>query len=288
MASYQIYQFDGVGLPLYNPETDLMSGVVASTLRQSIGGTFDIYGIRQRLPDTLNFAVNGTYAAADANILLIDHAGNRILDHANNRILVATPTQWLRLQVDALRSRIGVRGTIWRRRWQDTTVTQWKTARLLSINELGNTRLRTYLAELDCQFETAHAAWRSSAASTVSGNLVSGGPLGLNVTSDGNAPVTDPVITITASGSITSIQIVCVAAGVDLTWTGTLSAGQSLVIDCGAPSVLKAGANAYSGLTLGAGHTARGWLPLAAGINVLTVYANGTGTASISHYNQWM
>ena len=288
MASYQIYQFDGVALPLYNPEADHSTGAAGSTLRQSIGGVFDTYGTRQRLPSSVQFGVRGIYAAGDGNTLLIDHAGNHIVDHSGNRILVATAEQWLRLQVDALRAKIGVRGTIWRRRWQDLTVTQWKTARLLSIQEKGNTELRTSMAEFDLAFETAHAAWRSAAASTVSGNLVSGGYLGLNVTSDGNAPVTDPVITITASGTITSIAIVGVALGVDLRWTGALYAGQSLVIDCGAMSVLKAGVDAYVGLALGAGHTARGWLPVAYGINVLTVYANGAGTASISHYNQFI
>ena len=288
MASYQIYQFDGVALPLYNPETDLSSGVAASTLRQSIGGTFDVYGSRQRLPDVVKFTTRGIYVAGDGNTLLVDHSGNRILDHSGNRILVATSLQWLRLQVDTLRARAGVRGTIWRRRWQDTTVTQWKTARLLSVKEAGSTKLRTALAELECAFETAHAAWRSSAASTVSGNLVSGGYVGLNATSDGNAPVTDPEITVTASGAITDVRIACAALGVDLRWTGTLASGHTLTIDCGAMSVFRSGSDAYSGFTLSAGHTARGWLPLAAGINALTVYADGTGTAQISHYNQWM
>jgi hypothetical protein len=288
MASYQIYQFDGVALPLYNPETDHSTGAAGSTLRRSIGGVFDTYGARQRLPDIVPFGIRGIYAGGDGNTLLVDHSGNHILDHSGNRILVATAAQWLRLQVDELRSRIGVRGTIWRRRWDNLAVAQWKTARLLSIKESGNTELRTALAEFDLAFETAHAAWRSAAASTVSGNLVSGGLLGLNATSSGNAPVTDPVITIAASGAITSIVIGCVALGVDLRWAGTLSPGQALVIDCGAMSVLQAGGNAYSGLTLGAGHTARGWLPLNYGINVVTIYANGAGTASISHYDKFI
>lgn len=225
MASYQIYQFDSVPLPLYNPEADHSPGVVGSTLRQSIGGVFDVYGTRQRLPDVVNFGLRGIYAAGEGNTLPVDHSGNHILDHSGNHILIATSEQWLRQQVDLLRSRIGVRGTIWRRRWEDTTVTEWKTARLLALKESGNTQLRTVLAEFDLSFETAHAAWRSASASTASGNLVSGGYLGLLATSGGNAPVMDPVVTIAAGGTITSIEIVCVAAGVDLRWAGSLAAG---------------------------------------------------------------
>lgn len=288
MASYQIYLFDNVTLPLYNPEADLSTGAAPSTLRASVGGTFDVYGSRQRLPDVVQFSVRGIYAAGEDNLVLVDHAGNHIVDHSGNRILVATATQYLRLQVDELRSRIGVRGTIWRRRWENTAIRQWKTARLLSIKEQGNTELRSVLAELDCTFETAHPAWRDEAASAPSATLVSGSWCALNAESVGNAPVTDPVITITASGTITSAQIVCVAAGVDLRWAGTLSSGQALVIDCGAPSVARAGVNAYSQFSLGSGHTARGWLPLAAGVNVISVYANGPGTVTISFYNKWL
>ncbi|MBK8772656.1 MAG: hypothetical protein IPM06_19825 [Rhizobiales bacterium] len=288
MASYQIYEFNGVALPLYNPEADHSTGSVPSTLRPSIGGIFDVYGARQRLPDTVQFGVRGTYAAGNGSTLLVDHAGRYIITHSGSRILVASPLQWLRLQVDTMRAQIGVRGTIRRRRWDDTTVTQWKTARLLSLQEKSNTQARTGMAEYDLLFETAHAAWRSFAASTVTENLVANNWCALNVTSDGNAPVTDPTITIAASGTITSIQIVCMALDVDLRWVGSVASGRSLVISCGAMSVLRAGVDAYSGFALGAGHMARGWLPLAAGINTLLVYADGPGTVAVGHYNQFI
>lgn len=49
MAVYQIYQFDGVALPLYNPEATHDAGPSASTLRESLGGTYDVYGTRRRM-----------------------------------------------------------------------------------------------------------------------------------------------------------------------------------------------------------------------------------------------
>ena len=47
MAIYQIDQFDGVLLPLYNPEQDLSPAAVDSTLEASIDATFDAAGSRR-------------------------------------------------------------------------------------------------------------------------------------------------------------------------------------------------------------------------------------------------
>ena len=93
MSSYQIYEFDGVPLPLYNPEQDLSTGTVDSTLMASVGGTFDVWSAYQRTPQKIKHTVSGIYAADDSLLLLKDHAGNQIVDHAGNRIMVATASQ---------------------------------------------------------------------------------------------------------------------------------------------------------------------------------------------------
>lgn len=288
MAVYQIYQFDSVPLPLYNPEATHDAGPTDSTLKASIGGVFDVYGTRRRLPRMQRITLQGVYAAADGDVLLVDHAGVYIVDHQGDYIRTATAQGYLRRQVDAIRAKQGVRGTLWRRRWDDTTVSQWKTARLLNVRERGSAEQRAHFAKLDLEFETAHAAWRAAAASSVSKTLVSGGAAGINMTADGNAPVTDAIITITASGTITSLAIKGLHVGIDLRWTGTLANGQALVVDAGAQTVLQSGSNAYSGFSLGSGHIAQGWLPMAEGITPLVVESNGPGTVAASWYDQWI
>lgn len=288
MSSYQIYAFDDVTLPYYNPEQDLSTGTVDSTLMASVGGMFDVWSSIQRTPRLIKHTVSGIYAADDTLLLLTDHAGNQIVDHAGNRIMVATDVQQVRGLVDALRAKTGVRGALWRRRWDDMTVAQWKTARLLSVQDRSNLEHRTVATQVDCLFESAMANWRSAAADVVSGTLVSGGQVGLLLGSEGNATIEDSVLTVTASGTITSLQFSFPHLGVDLRYTGTIAAGSVLTIDCGTQTVTLDGAAAYSGFSLGNGHTARGWLPLPPGPWALLVGSDGTGTVQSSHYDQFV
>lgn len=288
MSVYQIYQFDGVDLPIYEPEQDLSTGAVDSTLLASVGGVFDVWSGYQRTPRIVKHTVGGIYEATDGTLYLVDHSGNYLIDHSSNRIITATGTQYLRQQVDAIRAKHGVAGALYRRRWDDTTVTQWKTARLLAVQERSDLQHRITLAKVDCVFESAMANWRAAAATTASGTLVSGGQVGLLLTSSGNATIDDATITVTAAGAITSLQFVCVALGVDLRYTGSLASSNVLVIDCGTQTVTVDGVAAYAGFALGSGHTARGWLPLAPGSYALVVASNGAGTVAVSQYDQWV
>jgi hypothetical protein len=288
MSSYQIYEFDGVPLPIYDPEQDLSTGTVDSTLLASVGGTFDVWSSYQRTPRMVKHAVGGVYVADDVLLLLVDHAGNQIVDHAGNRIMVATDTQHVRGQVDALRAKVGVRASLWRRRWDDTTVSQWKTARLLAVQEKSDLQHRTVAAQCDCVFESAMANWRDATIDTISGTLVSSGQVGLLLGSDGNATIEDSTINVTASGTISYLQFTIATLGVDLRYAGTIGAGSVLTIDCGAQTVTLNGAAAYSGFSLGGGHSARSWLPLPPGTWAMLVGSNGAGTVQTSHYDQWV
>jgi hypothetical protein len=288
MSSYQIYEFDGVPLPVYNPDQDLSTGTVDSTLLASVGGTFDVWSGYQRTPRMIKHTVSGLYAADDALLLLVDHAGNQIVDHAGNRIMVATDTQQVRGQVDAIRAKVGIRSGLWRRRWDDTTVTQWKMARLLSVQDRSNLQHRTVATQVDCIFESAMANWRTATADVASGTLVSGGQVGLLLGNEGNATIEDSILIVTASGTITSLQFTIAHLGVDLRYTDTLVSGSVLMIDCGAQTVTVNGAAAYAGFSLGNGHTARSWLPLPLGPSAMLVGSDGAGTVQSSHYDQWV
>ncbi len=287
MAIYQIDQFDGVLLPLYNPEQDLSPAAVDSTLENSIGATFDAVGSGSERATRHALSVRGMFAGTET-IYLVDHTGKYIIDHAGNRIIVATALGWLRLQVENLSSRVGVRGTLWRKRWDAESVRQWKTARLLAVRLPHDYQRRLNLTECECQFESTMAAWRSATATTANGSIGGAGAVGLTVSNGGQVQVDDAVLTVTAAATISSVLVQCPAAGISLAWTGSLGAGASLVIDCGAQTVRVAGGDAYSGFSLAAAHTADGWLPLAKGITVLVVSLSAAGSVSLAHYNQFL
>lgn len=287
MSSYQIYLFDTVALPLYNPEVDHSTGKTPSALKQSIGGAFDVYGLRQRLPTTQTFTVKGIFAQSDGDVLLTDHTGALVVTEGGASIRAALASQWLRWQVDTLKAMIGKRANLYRRRWDDMGVIQSRLCRLLAVTEKANVKQRTAFSELELTFETAMAAWRSWQATTDSIYLPGGGSGLLAVTNDGNMPVEDATIQVTAGQYVHSVQIACAAIGVDLRWTGTLPSSNVLLIDCGAHSVNQTTGPSYLGFTLGPGHTAQEWLPLAYGINMLTISADDTCIVDISHQNQW-
>jgi hypothetical protein len=73
---------------------------------------------------------------------------------------------------------------------------------------------------------------------------------------DGNETVNAGIFTIVAGdAAITSVHIVCVALGVDFTWTGTVAALSLLVIDTGAQRITNGGIGAYGGFSRGVNHT---------------------------------
>jgi hypothetical protein len=147
------------------------------------------------------------------------------------------------------------------------------------------------MAELECVFDSAMGAWRAETVTTSSVSAPDDTPTGLNVSVGGDMPVRDPVITITrTSGTITAIEFDIAAIGVELRWAGSLGASDVLTINAGAKTVLKNGADAYSGFTFGSGHTAKSWfwLPMPAGTVACTVrVVGGAATVAVTHYNQF-
>jgi hypothetical protein len=282
--AYQIYQFNDVALPLYNPQQEHNVGV-GSTLTPAIGGVADYYGSRRRLPQITQFAVRGVYAGD--LYYLVDESGNNVDDGADILVIAGDEETDLRAQLDLLRGVIGTRGTLYRKRWDDLAA-QWKSARLLQVRRSTATKERTIIAELECTFDAPDARWRHASLTTASASLVDDGTLGLNVNNSGPETVEDATLTITASGTITRITVTCVAQGVSFAWAGSLASGQALIIDCGALTVRKNIVDAYADFTLASDHTARTWLPLAAGLNTLLIASDGPGTAAVTFYAQYL
>lgn len=277
---YQITTFDDVALPIYNPAQDHTGAEVESSLARGAGGLFDTYGSRRKAGSGQSIKLSGVYEGE--SLFWTDEAGNFIVDESGNFIIIGGETDNLRDQILTLRAKLGVLGTLYRTLLPGTT-RQWVTARLLSVSHPQTTEDRLFKAELSCTFESSMNAWREEAFVTSAISMING-PVALAVAVGGFATVEDAIITIAPSATITSLRVT--GNGIDWTWTGSLTAAQTLVIDCGAQTVLKGSVDAYSGFSLGAGHTAQSWLPLAPGTNVLNITANNTGTFTVQHYNQ--
>lgn len=282
---YRFDRFDDAKLPFIDPAPDLSSGQVESTLLDSVGGAFDYYGTRQRLPRRQMMSLDGVFM--ENTNFLVTHTGAYLVTHAGDYLIAGSGAAVIRTYLDKLTGKLGVRGTLWRQRLDDVSVEEWKTARLMQVRAPRDVKEVSQIVKVGVSFETLMVAWRSAAAITTSESMIAG-LIALLPTVGGNTTIEDARITITASATITSINVVCTGAGVDWTWTGSLSSGQSLVIECGDATIRKAGADAYSGFTLNAGHSARGWLPMAPGLNVVHVTADNTGTFAIRHYDQWL
>lgn len=285
--SYRISAFGAVALPDAMTEDDLSTARTISGLIDVVGGTFDVYGTRQRLPTKQELSVRGIYAGA-VNFL-VSHAGDQLVTASGSLLIAGSAANNLRVQVEELRAMVGRRDQLWRRR-DDDGVLQWRYARLLAVQARGNVEnWAADVAELTATFETAQGRWRSSSTTSAAATLPSGGAVRpLYINTGGNAPVEDAVITLAAMAAISSFRVQSAALGVDWQWTGSLSAGQSLSVDCGALTVRRDTTDVYANFGLNAGHTAPGWLPLAVGANTLTVTTNGAGTATATWYNQWL
>ena len=184
---------------------------------------------------------------------------------------------------------LGQRKKLWRKQ-EDDGAYQWKYARLVRC-QWDRDVSQSQHAEVISEFEAA-GYWKSATAtdSTATGT----GPYILDPVGGGEAPVYDAVFTLQAATSpITSVSMADEASSIDWTWTGSVAAGQSLTIDCGAFSVQNNGVNAYSSFVLNNDHASDYWCAILPGTDneftvTLTVSAPGLHLSEIEWYDSWV
>lgn len=127
--------------------------------------------------------------------------------------------------------------------------------------------------------DTPRRFWGEVASTPTTLTALSGTPQTVGVLNNGTAPATNPIITVVAgSSAITSLHIT--GGGTDITWTGTLAATKSLVIDAGGVRITNDGTEVY-GLTINSGHTLGSWFSIAAGgTTTYSITGAGGGTGS--------
>jgi hypothetical protein len=185
----------------------------------------------------------------------------------------------------ALLALVGRRSKLWR---SNGTTQHWRTARLLSIDAPVEAGFAHWMA-YTMRFELAAMPWQGTAQSPNAALDTS--PKVVACANSGNARVTNPVVTVTAAGSTITVVRVRVVGVSDIQWSGSLAAGQSLVIDCGKRTVRRAGADAYAGFSLLAGHVVSDWLRIEPGVTAVQIYRTGgsaASTATVAYNEGWL
>lgn len=267
--SYTFDRFGSITLPTYNREISMAPVGAAELIVSTIAGAFDADGTGrsgQRFPHTLTVEV--IVSEADS--------GDQ------------------RAALDALRAAVGTRAYLYRTADDDGT-THKTLCRLVGMRQERSYEQRRAYQPIRLEFRQL-GPWQGQATSWTldDGELLDDGldfdssdyysvistsPDSQAVTNGGNLPATSVVITINAGSGALGNPIIT-APGMDLRWAGLIPAGQSLIIDSGALSVLLNGADAYSGLYFGGTHTIENWIELAPGASVVTLTIGGTLTGA--------
>jgi hypothetical protein len=269
--TYRLTRFGTVTLPAGAPRTPIKTGPsVDALVPLPGGGVYDGSGggrAALRLPYDLVLRVTAT----------------------------ATSTVALETTLLALRGLRGARAKLWRTLATDET--QWCYARLLELpGERGASNILhqpvelRWLALSEWRGARHSAGWDLDAGVLLDDGYyldeddvytLSSSPYAITV-ANANAVIRGVRMTVRAGGAaITALTIRNTTSGCCLTFTGTVAAGDDLVIDAGAQAVTNDGVGAYADLSRDPTYHQNGaWFELWAGDNSVTVTLTGGSTDS--------
>jgi len=251
----------GVELPIRAMEQPVGLGVAASGMLDLPGGnSYDSLGSTQAKLRSQVITISGGWLAADA---------------------AATTTK-----IDALRALVGTRNYLWSSSDGGST-NRFRLARCLDVRAMarpGIARWATY--EMD--FELAAGPWNGT-AHTLESTTLDASPHDVVTTNGGNTRVRNAIITVTAATTNITVLGVSLAGKFDWHWTGTLTVGNVLLIDCGTKRITNNSVDAYATFALQAGHADNDWLPLDAGSNTISVHLTGgaDSTFKLTYNDGW-
>lgn len=255
---YQYTQFGSTALPSYEAQSDVGPLSSQDMRVRTAQGVYDAGGTAQLRPGET----------------VISHRGTMVSDDDAD------------MESDA-RALAVLRGTYAKlyREWRDGG-TEWIWARCIAVR--GRRQRGMYLhQDWEFQFLALSPTWNGTAHDD--DTTLNSSPKALTVTNGGDAVVRNAVITVTAGGA--NITALTIAAGsAEISYSGTITAGQALVIDCGALTVKNNGTGDYANFSLTVNHTVIDWMPLEPGNNSVTVTFTGGSTDSVvnfAFYDGW-
>jgi len=236
--AYWITQFGTAALPTRGEDQDISPGPVRSSLVMLPGG--EVYDTR------------GSGGATQAGQVLT----------VSGKLLAANGAA-LKTAYDLLRAFKGDYAKLYRTPDGGSANSEWVYARCLGVPTRRSVESRLWLP-VSLIFELQESYWHGADGSdsvTLTTTTVSA-----EITNAGNAEVRDIIITVTATGAaITQIDIKNLEVGYlsHIRYTNTIAIGQSLVINCGAKSVLNNSVEDFDGFhVITATHKVTGWLVL--------------------------
>lgn len=260
--AYWIKQFGSTSLPSAIPVQDVgMPRTHGESVSLPGGRAYDSLGteaVRPALPYTLQ--VQGKAIGATA---------------------AALKTTWYEL-----RALHGTRAKLYRTPEGGDENSEWVWARLIETDARRDVHWQSL--NYTMTFEVWSEVWYGASASASA--ILAASSETITAANSGNVRVTDPVITITANASPITVLTIGVSDVSEFQWEGTLAAGSSLIIDCGAQSVTIGASSLYSGFELTANHTVDDWLRLEPGNNSVIVTrtgGSGSSTAIITYADGW-
>jgi uncharacterized membrane protein YciS (DUF1049 family) len=158
------------------------------------------------------------------------------------------------------------------------------------VQEVRATRRPDYpfALQFEIEFVVVSPCWNGTQRN-ISANL-DAIPKNVSCPHGGDYPVSNIIITLTAAGTAITNILIGAYASFEINWAGTLAAGQSLVIDCGALSVKNNGVDAYSVFSRTANHKINEWVRIVVAGTVITVTrtgGNNSSTIQFDYYDGW-
>lgn len=297
--AYRIYNFDGLSLSEYHQDGDTQNmgtGDALTKFQQLPNGTFyDFYGSNK--------------------------SPQGIRPIQKRCVLFADTSALLKTAMDNVRAKLGVRGKLTIQYDDDTLRWQWARLKTADMEEEWNAGVTINPCYMEWVTAAQHwyeiinspvewtvgdSTWvlgdgtaelgenGTSTTLTATGATGTAPPAGGTTQSialqhGGNIPATNMVWTVTAgTTTITAIKISNGATGESFYFNHAITAGEVLVIDCGAMNVTVDGVNHYADFT----PSNRGrWMRLISGGDVITVTVNGNtsadGTIAVEYYDHY-
>jgi len=282
---YRLIRFGLINLEHYNQVETIGSGATPTAYQaMPDGGALDLFGDQQKQPSTVERSKTMRLTAATEAAL-----------------------ETLFFQLLALR---GKREHLYRRTASGDI--HWMYARLVEVTaERSHEQARfKRFQDISLRFITQEAYWRGDfggvwyldAGEYLDAGLafdsgqtypLTSSPTSLTIsigTDAGRAPSKSVRITVNAGTSAMSAITIARTGGESITFSGTIGANKSLVIDIGTMQVLNDGADAYDDLTLSPTADLAAWFALETGDNDITVTFTGGGTGkeiAFAYYEVW-
>lgn len=261
---YRLIQFGSTTLPAYDYDWVAGTADTVEALVKTVGGpAFDAYGTGDApasMPYTLRYecvAIGATHTA-------------------------------LRTTLDALRALRGKRQKLYRQAESDSSQ-HWAWARLMEIQMRNTVMNKEMIWQPMLLVFQVMTGWHGTLHEE-SYNLTADGTTNCSADNNGNVAVVDAVLTITAGNADITEVTMTISSLCQFSYDGTIAAGESLVVDSGAFSILNDGSDAYADFVLGAGQSVLEWLRLQPGTSTVTIVLTGGGTgatADLDYYDGW-